>query len=283
MRDIHSVKVDFVLRSPSFYNVKRMKDRFIETPASGVRVLHKTLNILETLRTYSAGLSLSQLTARVELPKPTVYRIVATLESRGYLDRTSEGNYRLGRKFFERHPEGNDQQALIQAARPAMKELLDSCKETLNLGILDGGEVVIIETLESPLTVRMSSKIGNRRFPHSTALGKVLLAALPEKDAHRIVRARGLPRFTDHTITTWRSLAVELEKVRQQGYAFDNCENEPDGRCVAAPIFGSGGSVVAALSMSGPLPRMTMPRARAFLKTLCETCKAISDAIGGNG
>jgi DNA-binding IclR family transcriptional regulator len=259
-----------------------MKYPFIETPASGVRVLHKTLNILEALRSERSGLSLSELTFRVGLPKPTVYRIVATLESRGYLDRTSDGNYRLGRKFFERQPEGNGQHALIQAARPAMKKLLDSCRETLNLGILDGGEVVIIETLESPLTVRMSSKIGNRRFPHSTALGKVLLAALPEKDAHRIVRARGLPRFTDHTITTWRSLAVELEKVRQQGYAFDNCENEPDGRCVAAPIFGLDRSVVAALSMSGPLPRMTMPRARGFLKTLCGTCKTISEAISGN-
>jgi IclR family transcriptional regulator, KDG regulon repressor len=177
---------------------------------------------------------------------------------------------------------GNGQQALIQAARPAMKLLLDSCKETLNLGILDGGEVVIIETLESPLTVRMSSKIGNRRFPHSTALGKVLLAALPEKDVQRIARARGLPRFTDNTITSWRSLGVELEKVRQQGYAFDNCENEPDGRCVAAPIYGPGRSVIAALSLSGPLPRMTMSRARAFLKTLSEACQTISEAIGGD-
>jgi IclR family transcriptional regulator, KDG regulon repressor len=259
-----------------------MKDPTSQPPAPGVRVLHKTLNILETLRAERSGLSLSELTSRVELPKATVYRIVATLESRGYLDRTSDGSYRLGRKFFERQPEGNGQQVLIQAARPAMKSLLDSCKETLNLGVLDGGEVVIIETLESPLTVRMSSKIGNRRFPHSTALGKVLLAALPEKDAHRIVRARGLPRFTDHTITTWRALAVELEKVRQQGYAFDNCENEPDGRCVAAPIFGPGRSVVAALSLSGPLPRMTMSRARAYLKTLSEACQTISEAIGGD-
>ncbi|MBO0722530.1 MAG: IclR family transcriptional regulator [Blastocatellia bacterium] len=259
-----------------------MKNPTISPQTPGVRVLHKTLTILEILRSDRSGLSLSELTSRVGLPKATVYRIVATLESRGYLDRTSDGNYRLGRKFFERQPEGNSQQVLIQAARPAMKLLLDSCKETLNLGILDGGEVVVIETLESPLTVRMSSKIGNRRSPHSTALGKILLAALPEKDAHRIVRARGLPRFTDHTITTWTSLTSELEKVRQQGYAFDNCENEPDGRCVAAPIFGPGRSVIAALSLSGPLPRMTMSRARSFVKILSEACQTISEAIGGD-
>ncbi|MBO0719650.1 MAG: hypothetical protein J2P41_02440 [Blastocatellia bacterium] len=92
--------------------------------------------------------------------------------------------------------------------------------------------------------------------------------------------ARGLPRFTDHTITTWPSLTSELEKVRQQGYAFDNCENEPDGRCLAAPIFGPGRSVIAALSLSGPLPRMTMSRARSFVKILSEACQTISEAIG---
>jgi IclR family transcriptional regulator, KDG regulon repressor len=259
-----------------------MKESSNSPSSSGVRVLHKTLDILETLRTAPAGLPLSELSARVVMPKPTVYRIVATLESRGYLDRTSDGDYRLGRKFFESKPEGDDQQTLIKAARPAMEDLLESCKETLNLGVLDGGEVVTVETLESRLTVRMSSKIGNRRYLHSTALGKVLLASLPEKDALRIIRSRGMPRFTDNTITTWKALVVELEKVRTQGYAMDNCENEPDGRCIGAPIFGSRGRVVAALSISGPLPRMSISRARNFLKTLCDTCKSISESIGGD-
>ncbi|HEU0142376.1 MAG TPA: IclR family transcriptional regulator [Bryobacteraceae bacterium] len=163
-----------------------------------------------------------------------------------------------------------------------MEKLVAFCKETLNLGVLDGGEVVVIETMESPQAVRMSSKIGNRRYPHSTALGKVLLAGLPERDVLRIVQARKMPRFTPATITSERALLIELERVRQQGYAFDNCENEPDGRCVAAPIFGAGRNVVAALSISGPLPRMTMTCLRSFVKRLCTASRSVSAAIGGD-
>ena len=85
--------------------MKRMKDLSIASSQAGVRVLHKTLDIIESLRLEPSGLSLGELSAS-GLPKPTVYRIVATLESRGYLDRTSGGDYRLGRKFFESQPEG---------------------------------------------------------------------------------------------------------------------------------------------------------------------------------
>jgi IclR family KDG regulon transcriptional repressor len=249
---------------------------------SGVRVLNKAVDVLETLRANPAGMTLAGLSGAVALPKPTVYRIVATFESRGYLGRTSDGSYRLSKKMFGLRAETGTQEQLIRVARPAMEELLAICKETLNLGVLDGGEVVVIETLESPRAVRMSSKIGNRRYPHSTALGKVLLAALPERDVLRILRARKLPRFTRATITSERALLVELERVRQQGYAIDNCENELDGRCVAVPVFGAGNNVLAALSVSGPLPRMTMSRARSFVKTLCAAGRSISAGIGGD-
>ncbi len=249
--------------------------------AGGVLVLHKTVDILETLRRAPAGLALSDLAVSVRMPKPTVYRILATLESRGYLDRTTAGEYRIGRKLFELNSDGGTQQAVIRAARPAMETLLEACKETLNLGVLDGGEVLVIETLESPFAVRMSSKIGNRRYAHSTALGKVLLAALPEKDVRRILRARGMPQFTPRTIASEEDLVVELERVRAQGWALDNRENEEDGRCIAAPIFGAGRSVVAAISVSGPLPRMTVARARSFLKGLCAACGKVSAAVGG--
>ncbi|MBI4877865.1 MAG: IclR family transcriptional regulator [Acidobacteria bacterium] len=248
---------------------------------AGVRVLHKAMDVLESLGASGAGMALGELAAAVGMPKPTVYRIVATLEARGYVGRSAEGRYRLSRRIVELQSDGAGVQRLLQAARPEMRRLVESCKETVNLGVLDGGEVVVIETIESPQTVRMSSKIGNRRYPHSTALGKILLAALPEKEVLRILRSRKMPRLTANTIISERNLLVELERVRQQGYAFDNRENEPDGRCLAAPVFGPGRAVAAALSISGPLPRMTVSRARSFLKRLCEACRAISAAAGG--
>jgi len=157
-----------------------------------------------------------------------------------------------------------------------MEELAKWCKETLNLGILDGGEVLVIDTVESPQAARMTSKIGNRRYPHSTGRGKVLLADLPEREMLRLVRGKGMPKFTATTIVKERDLIVELERVRTTGYALDNSENERDGRCIAAPILDGERKVVAALSISGPLPRMTEARAKSFLKALTGACREVA-------
>lgn len=242
----------------------------------GVRVLHKTIDILDALRSAQDGMSLADLSAQSGMPKPTVYRILVTLESRGYLERGAGPSYRVSRKLFEAPRSTTVEQQLVRTARPAMVRLAEVCKETLNLGVLDGGEVLVIETIESQQAVRMTSKIGNRRYPHSTALGKILLASLSEREMLHLVRSKGMPKFTPATIVNEHDLIVELERVRTQGYAMDNMENEPDGRCIAAPILDSQRKVIGALSISGPLPRMTVARSKVLLKELIVTCKAIN-------
>lgn len=242
----------------------------------GVLVLHKTIDVLDALRSAPEGLGLADVSAQTGIPKPTAYRILATLESRGYLERVAANNYRISRKLFEAPRDTTFEQRLIRAARPAMAKLGGICRETLNLGVLDGGEVLVIDTIESPQSVRMTSKIGNRRYPHSTALGKVFLADLIEREMLRLVRGKGMPKFTPATIVREEDLLVELERVRTQGYALDNTENELDGRCIAAPIMDPHRKVIAALSISGPLPRMTVARAKSYLKELVATCKAIA-------
>jgi len=243
--------------------------------SGGVQVLHKSIDILEALRAEPAGLSLAAVAAKAIMPKPTAYRILATLEARSYLERTPEGHYRISRKLADAPRDANFEQRLLRAARPALERLAAASKETVNLGVLDGGEVLVIETVESQQAVRMTSKIGNRRYPHSTGLGKVLLADLPEREMLRIIRAKGMPRFTPATIVKEKDLIVELERIRAQGYALDNRENERDGRCIAAPIQDNQRKVIAALSVSGPLPRMTVTQAKRILAVLLETCKAI--------
>jgi DNA-binding IclR family transcriptional regulator len=239
------------------------------------------VDVLEALRGEASGLALSELARSVGMPKPTVYRIVATLKSRGYLEDGAAGAYRISRKLLQPLREESPEQALLRAARPAIADLVASCKETCNLGVLDGGEVLVIETTESPLSVRMSSKIGNRRYSHSTALGKVLLAGLTHAEALRMIRSKGMPRFTNSTITSEEQLLVQLEKVRQQGFALDNRENELHGRCIAAPVLSRERQVMAALSISGPLPRMTVTRAKSLLTALWAACQSISDAVAG--
>lgn len=244
----------------------------------GVLVLHKTIDVLDALRAVPEGLGLAGISAQTGIPKPTAHRILATLESRGYLERVEVNNYRISRKLFEAPRDTSLEQRMLKAARPAMEKLCATCRETLNLGVLDGGEVLVIDTIESPQSVRMTSKIGNRRYPHSTALGKVFLAGLPEREMLRLVRGKGMPRFTQATIVREEDLLVELERVRTQGFALDNTENETDGRCIAAPIFDSQRKVIAALSISGPLPRMTVFRAKSYLKDLAAACKSIASA-----
>lgn len=121
-----------------------------ERKRQGILVLHKMLDILETIRESRSGLALADLARALGLPKPTAYRIMATLESRGYITRDPEGHYLIARKLFELQQDESEEQALLRAAQPAMVRLVESCRETVNLGILDGGEVVVISTMESP-------------------------------------------------------------------------------------------------------------------------------------
>lgn len=245
----------------------------------GVRVLHKTLDILETIKSRESGYRLADLARAVELPKATVYRILTTLEGRGYLDRDTDGSYRMAKKLFDLQRPLSLEKILNRVAQPVMEHLVASCKETVNLGILDAGEVVVINTVESPQAVRMSSKIGNRRHLHSTALGKVFLAGLPEKEFLRLIRMKGLPKLTPHTLTAKTDVIAEIQRVRRQGYAMDNQENEMEGRCVGAPILGPDGRVAGALSISGPVFRMDLARAKSLLPELKVRCAEITAAV----
>jgi len=249
---------------------------------AGVRVLHKTLDILETIKTAKSGYKLAELARKVELPKATVYRILMTLEGRGYLDRAADGSYRMAKKLFDLQRSEPLEQVLNRVAQPLLERLVHSCKETVNLGILDAGEVVVINTIESPQAVRMSSKIGNRRLPHATALGKVLLAGMTDKEVARLIRVKGLPRLTESTLVTKPEVMAEIQKVRQQGWALDNQENEIEGRCVGAPIQGPDGRVIAAVSISGPVYRMDVARARSVVPELKSACAEISRAVRSN-
>jgi DNA-binding IclR family transcriptional regulator len=253
----------------------------IDAEPGGVRVLHKTLDILETIRATESGFRLADLARKVELPKATVYRILTTLEGRGYLDRAPGGTYRLAKKLFDLQRSEPLEQKLNRVAQPLMERLVVSSRETVNLGILDAGEVVVINTVESPQAVRMSSKIGNRRLPHSTALGKVLLAGMTDKEVLRLIRMKGLPKLTDETLTTKTAVMAEVQKVRQQGWALDNQENELEGRCIGAPIVGPDGRVLAALSISGPVFRMDMVRAQSLVPELKAICGEISESVRG--
>ena len=246
----------------------------------GVGVLHKTLDIIETLKMSQDGTGLADLSRSVDLPKATVYRILTTLEGRGYLDRGDDASYRLARKFFDLRRDSPIEEQVAEAAREPMQKLMEWSRETVNLGIIDAGEVVVISTAESPQAFRMVSKVGNRRCLHTTGLGKVMLAEMSEQEALRLLKLKGMPRLTPHSIVTKAAILEELAQIRSQGFAVDDRENELEGRCVAAPIRGPGGRAIAAMSVSGPVSRMESARLDMVRRRLLQACAQISRSIG---
>jgi DNA-binding IclR family transcriptional regulator len=251
------------------------------SPPQMIRVVEKALDILEAIKRHGSGVGLADLARSVAMPKPTVYRIIVTLESRGYVDRDPGGIYRVSDKLFSLQQRMSPAQALVRIAPPIMEELADACRETVNLGMLDGGEVVVIATVESPQSVRMTSKVGNRRCFHTTAIGKALLAALPDTAVERLIAMKGLPQLTPTSITNAKDLFAELRRIRKQGYAIDNQENELEGRCVGAAIGGPADTGFA-LSISGPLFRMDLRRLRSLVPVLRQHTKRIAEVFRGS-
>ncbi len=220
-----------------------------ESPSTAVE---RALAILEATAQRAGGLTNSEISRRLGIPKSSASYILRTLERRGYLRRHVEsGKYRLGLKVLSL---GRDVLAgfdIGPVALPVLRALVDRTQLTAHLAILDHGEAVYIEKVDAPGFIKMDTWVGKRMQVNSTSVGKSLVAHLPRADAEAIVREHGLRKRTPKTITTLPRFLAELEKVRAQGYAVDDEENSMGARCVAAPLFDALGMVEAAVGVSG--------------------------------
>lgn len=253
------------------------------TPPPGhrysVRVVGRALDVLEALRDAQRPLSLQEISRHLGIVKSSGFRLLRTLEQRGYVERVDgDGRYHLGLEFmtFVRGPAAH--RPLLDLARPHMQRLLQRFGETVNLGVLQGADVLYLEMLESPHPFRMTARVGSRAPVHASALGKAIAAHLPDGELLAILQARSLEALTPHTITSAVAWRRELARTRARGYAEDNGETEPDASCLAAPIFGAGG-VVAAISLSGPTSRIRALKPEAA-RALVASCRTISRALG---
>lgn len=254
-----------------------------QKPDQLVKSLDRALNILERLIEHNKPLGITEISQGTDLHKSTVYRLVDTLCYRGYIAQDSEtGKYKIGMKFFELGSKVINDLDLRQQAKPYLYELEERTEETVHLGILENREIVYIDKVESRHTIRMSSHVGRRVHPHNTALGKVIMAHLPDDEVERIIDKEGLPRYTENTITDKEELLHELERIKDRGYAVDDEESEKGIRCVGGPIFDHAGSAKAAFSISGPAHRLTEDKMAEIKKTVVEYSRKISKAFGYN-
>jgi len=238
--------------------------------------LRRGLGILLRIGDGSAdgrGHSLTELAYDLELNKSTLLRLLGPLCEARLVEQVPEtGRYRLGWRTAQLGYTYLEQADLPGTAHDVLRDLMEQTRETVHLVIAELPEVVYVGKVDSPQPVRMFSRIGTRQPAYCTAVGKAILAHADEATLRRVIDA-GLPRRTQNTRTTAEALRADLAAVLAAGYAVDDVENEPDIRCVAAPVFDHAGAVTCAVSVSGPASRVTpaqVPALGALVKAAAE-------------
>ena len=247
-------------------------------------LINSILRASSILRCFLGGKTsyrISELAIQLGLDRSTTYRLLLSLEKCGLVEKDKKtGEYSLGLGVFEIGNTYLRQMDFIQASKPVMVELAAKAQETVHLAVLSGMEIVYVDKVDSPRTLGVMSKIGQRGPLHSTALGKVLLAFQPEAESSRMIKQIKLKPFTANSISSRTKLMDELKKVRRQGYAFDFTESEQGVECIAAPIRNHLGNTIAALSISGPQRKINTPREKEFVSSVVKAAALVSSKLG---
>ena len=224
--------------------------------------------------------TLDELSGVIEVHKSTTMRLLRTLESHRFVQREGVHHYRLGTALFDLANRALEERDVRRSAENALRDLNARTGYTVHLASYEDGEVIYIDKYDSTHPMRMYSRIGRRAPLHCTAVAKVLLADLPEPRRREVARSLDYAPLTANTITTPDAYLAELERVRAAGYAVDNAEHEDFIHCVAAPIRGARGEVVAAVSMSVPKVLLDFDGLLGHLPDLLATARAASVECG---
>jgi IclR family acetate operon transcriptional repressor len=251
---------------------------------AAVQSVERALDLLEVLAAADGDeMGVSDLAAATGLPGATIHRLLATLVARGYAVRQPDSRkYALGSMLVGLGASAG--RRLGAWARPWLAELVELSGETANLAVLEGDAVVYVSQVPSAAhKVRMFTEVGRRLLPHTTAVGKTLLAFRPRREVERLLGRTGLPPHTPRSITSVEVFLAELECIAARGWAFDDEEEEQGVRCLAVPVLSAEGAA-AALSISGPSGRIDPPLQARVLPEMQRIATALSEAfLSGRG
>jgi DNA-binding IclR family transcriptional regulator len=240
------------------------------------------LRLLECFALPEGELPLGELASRTGLSKSTTHRLLQALVNEGYVAQGQSGDYRLGVKLLRFASYARSQSELLRLARPFLESLVASTRETAFLGVLDGIELLYLDTREPDEAVRLARHPGAVGSPHVSSLGKALLAFSPQEIVDRLVN-EGLPRHTEWTVTDRDLFLADLEQVRERGYAVNNQERIDGVRAIGFPVFGEGQACVAAISVAGPLQRMSDERIDELVPITGRAATELSALLGHQG
>lgn len=239
--------------------------------------VERAFGLLETMADHGGSMGLSQLATASQLPLPTIHRIVRTLVDLGYLRQEPSRRYALGPRLMRL---GESSSTMLSTwARPQLTHLVDELGESANLAMLDGDQIVYVAQVPSRHSMRMFTEVGRRVWPHCTAVGKAVLATLPERTVQEILQRTGMPKQTEHTITDPAAFAAELTRTAGRGYAIDEGEQEIGVRCVAVVVPDAPSKL--ALSVSGPATRVTDDLVARAVPLLAHAARDLSEQLNG--
>jgi IclR family KDG regulon transcriptional repressor len=250
------------------------------TGNGGVKSVYRTIKILEAFDS-DEGMTVTEISKRFNYPKSSVHQILNTLTKESVLEKDPLTNrYHLGIKLFILGNKARANLEIRKAAAPLLKKLLAKFDETVHLTVLDNDEVLYLECHKSSKYLRTASFVGYRGPLHCTAVGKALMAFMPQSELERTIRVKGLKRYTKNTITDKKCLIQELKSVVKKGYSVDNIEHEQGVRCVGAPIRNHKGRVFAAISVTWPSQRLPLGRIPKIAQTVIAAADEISRRLG---
>ncbi len=255
---------------------KRKKSSYI------IQSVTNALDLMEEFRGEDTELGVTELSKRLALHKNNVFRLLATLESRGYMEQNKvTGNYRLGLKVLELGQVFIKHMGLLKMARPVLEEIVESANETAYLGLIRDDRVVYVDVVEATRPVRVVSRVGVGLPVYCSAVGKAQIAFESIDEVERMLGESAIRRFTKNTVANTDALLAQLEQIRGQGYALDDEEYDEGIRCVGVPIRDYTRRVIAGLSVSGPAYRFTDVRLQSELIPLVlEAGRRLSSRLG---
>ena len=243
--------------------------------------VEKVIQIIEVMAHERQPMRLQDIVLKCEMPPSTALRMINTLLVYGYVnqDQTSL-RYALSLKFAQIGSRVCEQVSLRDMVHPLLVELSQRCQESSCLAIEEDMEVVYTDVVDGPDSMlKIMQRIGKRAPMHSTGIGKLLLLNYNSRQINEFIATKGLQVLTPNTLVTREALVAKLAEIRQQGYALDDEECELGARCVAAPVRDYTGKIVAGVSVSGPISRMSMERIAAIAPVVMETAAKMSQLM----
>ncbi|MFF5920341.1 IclR family transcriptional regulator [Streptomyces flavochromogenes] len=247
-----------------------------------VPAVTRAFDVLELFLEGDGTLSAPEITRRLQLPRTTTHELVTTLTARHYLVAVPEqpGRYRLGVRTYQLGSRYAEQLDLAAEGHQVAREVADTCGETVHVAVLEDMDVIYIAKVDSTHAVRMVSAAGRRLPAHCTAVGKMLLATLPEAELEERLDGYDLAGMTPRSITDPDALRAALAEIRILGVAGEQQESNPDVSCVAAPVRDRTGRVVAALSVSVPVHRWSEDRENELTALAVKGASRLAERLG---